>query len=417
MKMKYSIATNFDEKLIEAIAKMDMEKSIKSVFGKLKSDAIGGGRPAMFLPEVSFQKLADYIQLCHKNGIEFNYLLNPMCLGNKELTADGQKEIIKFMGELADIKIDWFTINSPALARIAKRKFPQIKISVGVHALVSELQHIKNWENLDVDEITLQMYLSRNFPMLERMLNYTKGTKVGLRVFANTLCLHNCSYRASHSTGQSHASRTGDPTEKYYLDVNTMTCTYEKIKNPAHLIAAEWIRPEDVKHYERLCEKTGNNNFTIKLVERTKSTEFLIRVAKAYLDQSYDGNLLDLMLWPSVKSPLAILSRKEAQTMPAKDMPLPEGFKIFKEYYTLPEINIENKKLDGFFNKFIETFDCTEKVCEVFQPSKEQIAQTDKKGLLCSYCKIWAQKSISYEQSAVDGWLEKSGTILNSISY
>jgi len=196
-----------------------------------------------------------------------------------------------------------------------------------------------------------------------------------------------------------------------------MTCTYEKIKNPAHLIAAEWIRPEDVKHYERLCEKTGNNNFTIKLVERTKSTEFLIRVAKAYLDQSYDGNLLDLMLWPSVKSPLAILSRKEAQTMPAKDMPLPEGFKIFKEYYTLPEINIENKKLDGFFNKFIETFDCTEKVCEVFQPSKEQIAQTDKKGLLCSYCKIWAQKSISYEQSAVDGWLEKSGTILNSISY
>src|SRR5271157_5155261 len=83
-KMKYSLATNFDPQLIEEIVKIDIEKSIKSVYGKQKSDAVGGGRYSMLLPDLSREALGSYIKLCHDSGLQFNYLLNPMCLANKE---------------------------------------------------------------------------------------------------------------------------------------------------------------------------------------------------------------------------------------------------------------------------------------------------------------------------------------------
>ncbi len=414
--MKYSLATNFDRRLIEEISRIDTDKSIKSVYGKLKSDVVGGGRPSMFLPELSMDELKDYIDLCHENGLEFNYLLNPMCLGNKELLKDSRNEIVNFIGNLVDVGVDWLTINSPYLCKVVKREFPNIKISVGVHAGVCELQHIKHWEKIKIDEITLQMYTTRNFGLIEEMLRYTKDTGIALRVFANVFCLHNCSYRISHSTGQAHASMTGDSAEKLYLDYNTMTCTYEKVMNLVNLISSEWIRPEVVKYYEELCEKTGNNNFSIKLVERTKSTDFLLRVAKAYLSKSYDGNLLDLMLWPSVKSPLAILSKLPAASEAAATREIPQEFKVFSEFYKLPEIYIDNKKLDGFIKKFITNYDCNQKICAVFNSAGSN-NKKDKDGQVeCSYCKQWVEKAISYDSKEIALWAGGASGILNAIN-
>lgn len=416
-KMKFSLATNFDRELIENISEMDKDKSIKTVFGKLKTDMVGGGRASMLLPELSMEYLKDYIDLCHEKGLEFNYLLNPMCLSNKELIKSSREEMIKFIGGIVDLGVDWLTVNSPNLCKIIKREFPNVKISVGVHAGVWEIQHIKHWENIGVDEITLQSFSGRNFPLLESMLRYTKDSGIALRVFGNLFCLHNCSYRFSHSTGQSHASRS-EGTESY-LDNHVMTCTFDKVKNPVNIMASEWIRPEDVHYYEELCEKTGNYNFSIKLVERTKSTEFLTRVAEAYLTRNYDGNLLDLMLWPSVKS-LAVKSEvaatsenssKEEAANKTKDV-----MSIFGEFYSIPDIYVDNKKLDGFMDKFITNFDCTKKVCEGLESKCSKSRDVSDSSVMCSYCKNWTEKAISYEQEDKDEWVDKANDILESIS-
>ena len=83
--MRFSLATNFDDKLIEAVAPLG---TIDTVYGKLASDRIGGGRASYLLPNVSFKRLKQHIDLCHRHGIKFNYLLNSMCSGNVEITAD-----------------------------------------------------------------------------------------------------------------------------------------------------------------------------------------------------------------------------------------------------------------------------------------------------------------------------------------
>ena len=52
---------------------------------------------------------------------------------------------------------------------------------------------------------------------------------------------------------------------------------------------ADWIRPEDLVHYEAL----GYDSF--KLAGRNLPTEVLITRLKAYAGRRYDGNLLDLV--------------------------------------------------------------------------------------------------------------------------
>jgi collagenase-like PrtC family protease len=410
-KMKYSIATNFDTKLIEGIAKLDTDKSIASVYGKLKSDIVGGGRASAHLPELQMSELKNYIKLCHENGLTFNYLLNPMCLANKQFERSTRNEIMTLLEGVVDAGTDWLTINSPYLCQVVKKQFPDVKVSVGVHALAYELQHIKFWEDMGADEVTLQMHVSRNFPLLEKMLNYSKGSGIAIRIFGNHPCLYNCAYRIQHATGQAHASRTGDGAGKFVQDISLMTCTTEKIKDPAKLMSAGWIRPEDVKYYEELCDRTGNYNFSIKLVERTKTTDFLLRVVKAYLSRSYDGNLLDLMFWPDVKE-FVTENNSSQKVYNSVEIDDSELFKGFLDFFMLPNIYIDNKKLDGFFGKFVSGYDCDKKVCS---DSISRNNKTNDNSLMCSYCEKWSGKAIKLDKQEADQWIIKASSVLEDI--
>lgn len=413
-KMKYSLATNLDLKLLDEIKRLDVDKQIKVVYGKLKTDIIGGGRSSGIIIDKSLEDLKAYIKACHDIGVEFNYLLNPMCMANKELTQEGHKEIVDFLSYLVEAGADWVTINSPFLCKLIKKQFPSLKISVGIHACVSEMQHIRYWEQLGASEITLQMFETRNFKLLEEMLIYTKKSGVGLRVLGNNCCLHACPYRINHATGQSHASRKQDGAEKFYMDSNLLTCTMEKIKNPANLIASEWIRPEDVKYYEELCRKTGNYNLSIKLVERTKTTEFIVRVIKAYLSNSFDGNLLDILLWPVLDEFEKVKQAQgnaQEQAVPA-NTPADHFFKFFK----LPEIYIDNKKLDGFMEKFAKDFECNKKACSCIGSIITGDDKCESDETTCSYCKAWAEKAVSIknpEETKI--WLEEADKLLNNM--
>lgn len=294
-KMKYSLGTNFDEELLEYIIEYDKERQIESLFGKLKTDIIGGGRASNILPDLTMGQLKDYIEKCERAGIGFNYLLNPMCLGNREIQPKEHKEIVKFLDKISKIGVKHVTINSPYLCELIKKQFPEMKVTIGLYAYIYSLQHVKYWENLGADELTLHHRVNRNFNYLKSMLEYGKNRNIKLRVIANNVCLHDCPYQINHGCGQAHASQEKDSKHCMYLDYNLLKCNYAKITHPQELISSEWIRPEDVRFYQELCDETKNYNFSIKLLERTKTTEFLKRVVKAYIDEDYDGNLIDIL--------------------------------------------------------------------------------------------------------------------------
>jgi collagenase-like PrtC family protease len=413
-KMNYSLATNLDLKLLDEIAKIDVDKSIKVVFGKMRTDVVGGGRSTGLILDKSLEDLKAYTKACRDIGVEFNYLLNPMCTGNIEVTKEGYKEIEEFLGSLVDAGVDWVTVNSPFIAKMITRNFPNLKMDVGIHACVSEIQHIRYWEELGAKEITLQMFVTRNFKLLEEMLMYTKKSGVTLRILGNNCCLHACPYRINHATGQSHASRKNDGAEKFYMDSNLTTCTMRKIQNPANFLASEWIRPEDIKYYEALCEKTGNYNLCVKLTERTKTTEFLVRVMKAYLSKSYDGNLLDILLWP-VLDEFAKIKEMAGHTKKIElNEKLTPADKFFN-FFNLPEIYIDNKKLDGFMKKFVNDFECNKKACScIGEVPNSGIG--DSTDTTCSYCKAFVEKAISIKNPEdTNEWLQCAEMFLNDM--
>jgi collagenase-like PrtC family protease len=400
--MPYSIATNFDPELIKLISEIDKEKTIKSVFGKLHNDIPGGGRPVEGIKPITLKGLTEYIELCHSKNLGFNYLLNPMCLGNIELNPHLHKKIFLFLQKLVDTGIDAVTVNSPYLCESIKKKFPKIKVTIGIYALINDLNQLKFWNELGADELTLINSSYRNFPLLEEMLKYTLNTGMSLRLMANSICMHSCPHHVAHGTSVAHASRRKLLSRHLNIDYCIMKCTMEKVKNPAHLIASEWIRPEDIHYYEKLCKKTGNYNFSIKLLERTKSTVFLERVIRAYTTREYDGNLMDLVIWPQKKEH-AVKTNKALMIARA----ITGGYNTkelrnFFEIYNAPVINIDNKKLDGFLEKFYSKYNCENSLCQLTENEHENGASK------CNYCRMWAEKVVSYDVEGRNKWLNDS---------
>lgn len=202
-----------------------------------------------------------------------------------------------------------------------------------------------------------------------------------------------------HGTVQGHFS-CSDSCSRGDIDYCLMKCLSTKIEDMSNLISSDWIRPEDLCYYEKLCEETDNFNLSIKLVERTKSTKFLTRVVEAYARRQYKGNLLDILLWP------------KSDDMVVKTEPTAEEMKTMAELYNisqmfnyskifdLPNIYIDNTKLDGFLKKFVDDYACNHKICV----SKQNIDVTDSN--YCSYCSSWVQRAIIYNGEQVEKWID-----------
>jgi len=73
--MRFSVATNFDPALVDALRGYP----VVELFGKLREDAVGGGRAPYQLAHVSRKRLASHVREARAAGISFNYLLNASC--------------------------------------------------------------------------------------------------------------------------------------------------------------------------------------------------------------------------------------------------------------------------------------------------------------------------------------------------
>jgi collagenase-like PrtC family protease len=405
-KMRFDLATNFDPNLIAFVNERNAEGAVSCVFGKLRSDVLGGGRNAPSLPKVSMKELRDHVALCHQSNLKFNYLLNPLCLDNREISVRGHRKLLRFIGELADIGVDGVTINSPFLCRLIRKQFPRFEITIGYHSGIGSIQQVKYWEELGADVLTLTHSVNRNFPLLTSLLAYTKRSGPRLRLIANNVCLRECPFKLSHGTSNAHASQSGHGSSGFFIDYNLLNCTYRKIANPANLIASEWIRPEDITYYEALCQKTGNHKLSIKLLERTKKTAFLTRVVQAYLDRSYDGNLLEIMAWPDYQG-------TDFKILPAVWNAMKGGYNLreigkFMGFFRVPPIVIENKKLDGFLEKFITDGDCARKICNGVDCLTEEPGHEQAGSIGCGYCQQWVRKAVRYDPDEVNAWLRQA---------
>ncbi len=382
--MKLSVAYNFDTSLIPKLAKYP---EVSEVYGKLDKDIIGGGRSTYTLKPTSWSALVFAIRQAHENNIAFNYLLNGATLGGLEQTRTGQRALRKFIESLEDIGVDNLTVASPYLLRLIKNRYPHFKVRVGVFALINDPIKAKSWEDMGADTLCISATsCNRNFPLLATIRS---AVCCDVQLIANASCLPSCTHELTHMNLMTASSRKGDVNKGFCLDHCFLHCSAKKIMEPINFIRSTWIRPEDLTIYEQL----GYSNF--KLVERSCSTDLLMKRVAAYTARSFTGNLLE------IAGPVAQINKQQGASIRQRIRMALLMFKPLKiristllktKHYASTilfsdfsrdnaPVYIDNSALDGFLNGLIfrtcATLSCKE----------------------CGYCSAWTKKAVSIEQS------------------
>ena len=384
--MRLSVATNFDPALVEAMR----EYPVVELFGKLREDAIGGGRATYQLAHVSRRRLADHVRHARRSGIGFNYLLNAACLGNREMTRAGQREIEELAGWLCEIGVSSVTVSSPYLLTLVKTRYPALKVRVSVFGGVDRVRKAQMWEEMGADCIVLDSILvNRELAALERI---RKAVRCDLELLVNNNCLSGCALSPMHMNALSHAGQEWHGNRGFLIDWCFLKCTEMKLRDPVNYIRSEWIRPEDLHVYEEL----GYDLF--KIAERDIPTPIMITRVRAYAGRRYDGNLLDLV------QPFAFREEKGGETYSRRGpgwflrfflrpgLVNPLRMALLKRLADLrqmtgtvtgePPVTIDNRSLDGFLTRFLEAgcrdVDCAE----------------------CHWCHEFARKAIRIDETA-----------------
>ena len=367
--MKLSVATNFEPELVEELRPFP----VTELYGKLRQDVAGGGRASYQLAGLSRTRFAEHVRHARSVGFGFNYLLNAACLGNRDITRKGQRELERLLDWVSEVGATTVTVAAPNLLRLVKTRFPHLRVRISVFAGVDRVRKAQMWEELGADCIVLDSLLVNR--ELESLRQIRKHISCDLELLANNSCLQGCALSPTHMNALAHASKSWDANKGFFIDWCFLKCTEMKLRDPVNYIRSEWIRPEDLHIYEEL----GFDRF--KLVERDIPTAIMVKRVKAYAERRYDGNLLDLVqpyafsgvddkryyrrglarlgwilrhaIRPGLVNPARMMHVKRLAEIRGMTCPV-EGE---------PPVYVDNRALDGFMNRFLKT-GCRDQLCE-----------------------------------------------------
>lgn len=376
--MKLSVAVNWDMELLEGLQEIP---EVTSIYAKLPFDIIGGGRAGIVVPTVDWDSAKAYIHAAHKQGLSFCYLLNAPCLGNLEQSQEGQQQILAFIQQLIDLNVDSVSIANLAVVTLVRRNFPDLAIRGSVLSWPTNLPRLKFQEAMGVDPLIIPYSeFNRDFTMLPKIRS---GLQCGMQLFVNVSCIYNCHYLAEHASSVGHASQIQPHNQqvKSFLDIYLWQCTRRRLLNPELFLMSRWIRPEDLQTYEDL----GFDEF--KIIDRSRSTAWLLRATKAYAQRKYDGNLLDILSLELLGDPMGFHQDIEDQTRERmrhynkQERQLMLRMLKLRSRLLKLDVYIDNAKLENFLNGF-QKIRCAETYCED-----------------CRYCHTYAEKAVRIDRA------------------
>lgn len=111
-----------------------------------------------------------------------------------------------------------------------------------------------------------------------------KATGARLKLMVNEGCIHHCPWRKFQFNHISHQPKD----VLINGDVVFNECQRVIGEDTSQILKSCWIRPEDTKRYE------GITNY-FKIVGRDKPRSHVVRTVRAYMEESWDGDLLDVL--------------------------------------------------------------------------------------------------------------------------
>ncbi|HYB78854.1 MAG TPA: peptidase U32 family protein [Thermoplasmata archaeon] len=349
--MEIVLASNFDDRLVHATADLP----VSTFFGGFPVQLTGGGRPPQILPSVTHDRFRAHLELVHRRSRKFYATLNSNDLGLREYSPGYVERFLGEVSDLVEMGVDGLIIAIPALIEAVRTEWPDIPITVSTFARVRTVTQAEYFLGLGARTVILEE-ANRDFRLIRGLVRL--GAEV--EILVNQSCLPSCPYRGHHLNTSSLASQPGAPSPSFEYPI--LECGLEYVRDPAKLISGIFVRPEDLDVYE----EAGVHRF--KVSGRNRTTEWLVRSARAYAARSYPGDLTDILSLVQVKAPLAALHR--AAAAPGGDGARP----LEKAFTPLSELSIDNRAFPPDFLRHIAGIDCEHTTCEA-----------------CGYCRGVAQ--------------------------
>lgn len=343
--MKYfNIAADFKKETIDGYCRLNdayPDSRVIETYGNMTlGNNFEGGRVFADIPKVDLETLAGYVQYSKSKGIDFNYSLNGSCMGNREFTEKGARELRDFLVKLRQAGITRLTVTLPSVMELVKSLKLGFEIKVSIICQITNANKALTYKNTGVDRLVVDESLNRDFEKL-RQVRETFGEKT--EIIANSMCYKDCTFRMFHYNQTAHDSvnKYGESIITYY----NHRCMTKRAETPSNFLKLCWVRPEDLKYYTEI----GIQYFKIQ----GRHTAFKgdpVRAVECYFKQSYQGNLTDLM-------------------------------ELFGSPYAF-KINLDNEKLEGYIKPFYENPNFCKRYCAK-----------------CGYCESFAKKNLEYEKA------------------
>jgi collagenase-like PrtC family protease len=285
--LEFSVPYNNDPETLAEIFRMKSKNGnrIREIYLSGPQEYSGSGRIA---PALNFGEFTKVVDTIHKEGIRVNLLFNSICEGDDWYSPDVLKSTVDYLKRVHEEHgVEAITIANPLYIREVRRRFPNIEICASVLGDIDCVQKAVIFRKAGADVITPDVDINRDLTLLKKIKD---ATHAEIKLMVNEGCLFRCAFRKFHFNYISHKSRKPDMTKSVRAEDNvfSLNCIQQSKSDPSQILKSCWIRPEDASKY-------GHITGYFKLVGRTSSKSMVIRSVDAYLRESWDGDLLELM--------------------------------------------------------------------------------------------------------------------------
>ena len=229
--------------------------------------------------------MIDELAFAKASGIKLTLLFNAACYGEEAISCVFRDHLIRTLSIIKDkVGIDSVTTTSPFVADTVKKYFPEIQTRASVNMRIGTIEGMEYTSSL-FDGYYMQREYNRDLIHIKKLREWCDLNGKTLHLLANSGCMYACSFQSFHDNIVAHQNSL----DKKQNTVFSPSFCWEYLSRQVNLhkmLSNTWIRPEDIKHYEKYFD-------TIKLAIRTHANPR--KVISAYRRQSFPGNLPDLL--------------------------------------------------------------------------------------------------------------------------
>lgn len=228
-------------------------------------------------------RMTEALRLAHQKGIQLDLLCNANCYGGRALSKEFEMRLLGAIDELygMELPVEVVTTTSPAVAYMVKKHFKGIRVRASVNMRLGEERALRPLLPL-FDEFYLQREYNHDFERIVELKTVLEGRP--LLLLANSGCMPWCPGQIFHDNLVAHEEEIAN--SRNIEGFMPYICWSYYREHPEKLMDGTWIRPEDIKYYEKEFP-------LIKLATRIHARPF--SVVEAYVKRSYSGSILRLL--------------------------------------------------------------------------------------------------------------------------